>query len=167
MDKIDRFKDEFNIKKLHIRYNNKFKKLGIKYLFGDYIIQRYDSYDTTDILKLIKGSSNKSEFQKNIINYTTQNKNNIYNKSLLIGNLVGAYNFYNYFVSFNKDEIFINNFDIKNKEVLLPILRKNFFEYVMSNNKIKNLFYASENGVRNFNDELNKAELRSFLMMLF
>lgn len=162
MGVINNLKDEFNKKKLHIRYNNKFKKLGIKYFFGDYIIQRYDSYDATDILELIKVSSNKREFQKNIINYTTENKVNFYNKSLLIGNLVGVYNFYNYFGKFDKNEMFINNFDIKNKEVLLPILRKNFFEYVMNNNEVKNYFYTSVDGVRNFVDELNKDEIEKF-----
>ena len=76
------------------------KKLNIdKKLSDSLIYRRKDSY-AKDILNLINKSKNRDEFSTNIIDYLKLKGKNFYANSLLIGNITGKYNFYDFYLLF-------------------------------------------------------------------
>ena len=95
---IDDSKDFLKKIAYNIMYGRKFKKLNIdKSLSDSLIYRRKDSY-VKDILNLINKSKNRDEFSTNIIDYLKLKGKNFYANSLLIGNVTGKYNFYDFYL---------------------------------------------------------------------
>ena len=135
---IDDSKDFLKKIAYNIMYGRKFKKLNIdKKLSDSLIYRRKDSY-AKDILNLINKSKNRDEFSTNIIDYLKLKGKNFYANSLLIGNVTGKYNFYDFYL----DSVEGLNLDAftKDNEDLIEDLKSHFVEYVVKNNKHKNTF---------------------------
>ena len=161
LDVIDDSKDFLKKIAYNIMYGRKFKKLNIdKKLSDSLIYRRKDSY-AKDILNLINKSKNRDEFSTNIIDYLKLKGKNFYADSLLIGNIIGKYNFYNFYLDsvkgLNLDEF------TKDNEDLIQDLKSHFVEYVVSNNKHKNTFaervQAGKSMMKDLSQDLNKEEL--------
>lgn len=158
---IDESKDFLAKFAYNIMYGRKFKKLNIdKKLSDSLIYRRKDSY-AKDILNLINKSKNRDEFSTNIIDYLKLKGKNFYADSLLIGNIIGKYNFYNFYL----DSVKGLNLDAftKDNEDLIQDLKSHFVEYVVSNNKHKNTFaervQAGKSMMKDLSQDLNKEEL--------
>ena len=158
---IDDSKDFLKKIAYNIMYGRKFKKLNIdKKLSDSLIYRRKDSY-AKDILNLINKSKNRDEFSTNIIDYLKLKGKNFYADSLLIGNIIGKYNFYNFYL----DSVKGLNLDAftKDNEDLIQDLKSHFVEYVVSNNKHKNTFaervQAGKSMMKDLSQDLNKEEL--------
>ena len=80
---------------------------------------------------------------------------------MLIGNIIGKYNFYNFYL----DSVKGLNLDAftKDNEDLIQDLKSHFVEYVVSNNKHKNTFaervQAGKSMMKDLSQDLNKEEL--------
>ncbi len=122
----------------NLRYGRKFKKLDIDKGFADLLIERSNNNDEKEILKLIKKSKDKAQFENEIREYFKPDKRNIYASALLIGNVTGKYVFNDFYYSSTKG-LNIDAFSSEN-ESLIKNLRDNFFSYVTNNNKRKNTF---------------------------
>ena len=125
---------------LKLKYKNKAKKLNISDDFLDFLIEREDLEDSKDILSLIDKCNSFENFQNSVLEFLKNNEYNCFKSSLLVGNLLGFYNYSDTYTN-NKDNKYLNNFKIENKEDLIPVLRENFYDYVMNNNEIKNELY--------------------------
>ncbi len=141
-----------------LRYKPKCKKLNITDSFYELICNGRNSQD---ILKLIDNSKDLNDFRKNVINYLKSNPQSRLRWNLAFGNLIGIYESYRG----NEGEIInldnIENFDIKNKEKILSVLRNNFYDYVMNNNIMKNRFYKTIDGLPNYTYDIDKEEVYS------
>lgn len=158
MKKINDIKESISVNLLILKLKKRAQKLGISIDFMEQLACHKNYSNEKEIINVIKKSKNKEIFQQNIINFINKNPNCIYNKSLIIGNFIGRYNYYKY-SSHNSSLQFIDNFNINNKDLVIKKLKDKFFDYVMNDNKVKNLFYTSNNGIRNFNYEIDKEEV--------
>ena len=158
---IDDSKDFLKKIAYNIMYGRKFKKLNIdKKLSDSLIYRRKDSY-AKDILNLINKSKNRDEFSTNIIDYLKLKGKNFYANSLLIGNVTGKYNFYDFYL----DSVEGLNLDAftKDNEDLIEDLKSHFVEYVVKNNKHKNTFSermpVGKSLMKDLSQDLNKEEV--------
>ena len=55
-----------------------------------------------------------------------------------------------------------SNFDIKNKEQIIKVLREHFYEYIINNNDAKNNFHDQQGILKDYTEELNKEEIEAF-----
>ena len=161
LDVIDDSKDFLKKIAYNIMYGRKFKKLNIdKKLSDSLIYRRKDSY-AKDILNLINKSKNRDEFSTNIIDYLKLKGRNHYANSLLIGNITGKYNFYDFYL----DSVEGLNLDAftKDNEDLIQDLKSHFVEYVVKNNKHKNTFSermpVGKSLMKDLSQDLNKEEV--------
>lgn len=136
-----------------LKYSSKCKKLGIGKDFLSFLAYRVDSHYVIEVLSIIKKSKDRNQFQENVLELVKKSPRNTYNPSLLVGNILGKYEMFEYYNSKNVVNL-INNFKYENKEKIIEILRENFCEYAMSKNKIKNNLYEIENNIRDFKKEL-------------
>ena len=145
----------------NIIYGRKFKKLNIDKRLSDSLIDRRKDYYAKDILKLINKSKNRDEFSTNIIDYLKLKGKNFYANSLLIGNITGKYNFYNFYYDSVK-ELNLDAFT-KDNEDLIEDLKSYFVEYIVSDNERKNIFaeriQAGNSLMRDLSQDLNKEEV--------
>lgn len=165
LDVIDESKDF--LKKMaykfayNIIYGRKFKKLNIDKKLSDTLIERREDYDEKDIFNLIHKSKNKDKFSTNIIDYLKLKGRNHYANSLLIGNITGKYNFYDFYL----DSVEGLNLDAftKDNEDLIQDLKSHFVEYVVKNNKHKNTFSermpVGKSLMKDLSQDLNKEEV--------
>lgn len=138
---------------LKLKYKPKFNKFNIK----ESLIGTYDLKDTKDLLELIDKSKTKEDFINNVKEFCKSNDKNFYINSLLIGNFLGCYDFVD-----NSEKInpkFINNFNNKNFDKIYEILKNNFYEYVISNNKYKNIFSPRKDMTYDYTKDINKEEI--------
>lgn len=92
-----------------------------------------------DILNIINKSRNVSDFKINIVKYLKTGYKSIFAKSLLLGNVT---NHYTIFTDYDNLKINnIDNFKLKqDNKVIIDNIRNYLYEYVMSDNSIKNRF---------------------------
>lgn len=158
---IDESKDFLKKIAYNIIYGRKFKKLNIDKRLSDSLIDRRKDYYAKDILKLINKSKNRDEFSTNIIDYLKLKGKNFYANSLLIGNITGKYNFYDFYL----DSVEGLNLDAftKDNEDLIQDLKSHFVEYVVKNNKHKNTFSermpVGKSLMKDLSQDLNKEEV--------
>lgn len=158
---IDDSKDFLAKFAYNIIYGRKFKKLNIDKKLSDTLIERREDYDEKDIFNLIHKSKNKDEFSTNIIDYLKLKGRNHYANSLLIGNITGKYNFYDFYL----DSVEGLNLDAftKDNEDLIQDLKSHFVEYVVKNNKHKNTFSermpVGKSLMKDLSQDLNKEEV--------
>ena len=158
---IDDSKDFLAKFAYNIIYGRKFKKLNIDKRLSDSLIDRRKDYYAKDILKLINKSKNRDEFSTNIIDYLKLKGKNFYANSLLIGNITGKYNFYDFYL----DSVEGLNLDAftKDNEDLIQDLKSHFVEYVVKNNKHKNTFSermpVGKSLMKDLSQDLNKEEV--------
>ena len=158
---IDDSKDFLAKFAYNIIYGRKFKKLNIDKKLSDTLIERREDYDEKDIFNLIHKSKNRDEFSTNIIDYLKLKGRNHYANSLLIGNITGKYNFYDFYL----DSVEGLNLDAftKDNEDLIQDLKSHFVEYVVKNNKHKNTFSermpVGKSLMKDLSQDLNKEEV--------
>lgn len=158
---IDESKDFLKKFAYNIIYGRKFKKLNINKRLSDSLIDRRKDYYAKDILNLINKSKNREEFSTNIIDYLKLKGKNFYANSLLIGNITGKYNFYDFYL----DSVEGLNLDAftKDNEDLIEDLKSHFVEYIVSNNERKNTFSermpVGKSLMKDLSQDLNKEEL--------
>ncbi len=157
---LEKFQDMRN-KITILKYKSKYQKFNISYSLIEYLIERLDIRDCSDILKIIETSKNINEFRQNIINYLKKNPNNRYRIILLVGNITGVYNYYSC-KSANNTVNNIDNFNTSNKERVISQLRTHFYDYVMNNNIIKNQFYRVDKIYYYYMEEINEEEIKDF-----
>lgn len=158
---IDESKDFLKKFAYNIIYGRKFKKLNINKRLSDSLIDRRKDYYAKDILNLINKSKNREEFSTNIIDYLKLKGKNFYANSLLLGNITGKYNFYDFYL----DSVEGLNLDAftKDNEDLIEDLKSHFVEYIVSNNERKNTFSermpVGKSLMKDLSQDLNKEEL--------
>ena len=158
---IDDSKDFLTKFAYNIIYGRKFKKLNIDKRLSNSLINERKNYYAKDILKLINKSKNRDEFSTNIIDYLKLKGKNFYANSLLIGNITGKYNFYDFYL----DSVEGLNLDAftKDNEDLIQDLKSHFVEYVVKNNKHKNTFSermpVGKSLMKDLSQDLNKEEV--------
>lgn len=141
------------------KYLLKCRKLNISKDFLTYLAYRSDMQDVKDILMLIRKSNDAIQFSNNIINYLKSNPNNICRCQLLVGIFLGRYNYCSVWNCPSVDDENVLNFNCHDRKGIIEILRNKFIEYILSDNRIKNLFFSEENGVRNLSKDLNYDEI--------
>lgn len=154
---LEKIKDFIKEKAVVIKYRSKCKKFNISPEFLSCFACRSDEKDVLDILNIINRSSNIEKFRENIFDYVKQNKKNIYNPLLLLGNLLGKYNFYGSMYKIKINEVNINNlknFNYENRAEVLKVLKDHLYNYIMNNNSIKNEFYEQKNLIKDFKGEI-------------
>ena len=124
---------------------NKCRKLHISTELLDFIIDRmsndshnYENKEILNIINIIKKSKNSEEFKNNLIDYCKKSDRIFYTYFFLLGTVTGKYEFVTITYADYKDINYDNYKDV-NKE-LVDKLRENFYEYVISDNKLKNEF---------------------------
>lgn len=128
---------------------NKCRKLHISIDLLDFMIDRisndslnYENKEILNIINIIKKSKNSEEFKDNIIKYCKTNDKLYFTNFFLLGTITGKYEFITILYSDYKGINYDNYKDINN--ILLDKLRDNFYEYVNSNNNLKNEFLLDE-----------------------
>lgn len=167
-------KDKLKKILLKIKYSSKAQRFSISNDLLDYMIERFDNnLGEKDIFDLVNKSKNKTEFNNNIISFFTE----IYQKkehgeskyyasmryvdTFLMGNLTGKYLPYVYKSNDSSlNSKYVNNFTEDTFKKVVPILKENFYDYIMNNNKNKNKFCPyeeiSDGKVLNFGKEVDE-----------
>ena len=144
-------------------YKRKEKKFNISPSLIEYCLYREDMAEIKYILESLKKSKTKKDFQEKIKEFAYKNDQySIQIPNFLVGNITGNYvlNEYCNWEKINKDNI--SNFDENNKEIL-EILKENFFEYIINENRIKNKMYGTlkeNDSVKNFFEELTEEKIK-------
>ena len=128
-----------------VRYGEKFEKFG---LAKNFVYKIIDEPEGIDIISLIDVSETKEQFSENVRKYLKSKNFHPYSQSLLLGNLTGNYDMH-YRCSSSLQEINIDAFSKENLD-LVQVLREHFAEYILCNNKRKNIFAErSDIGISN------------------
>lgn len=150
-------KDALKKKILYLKYRNKIKKLNISDMLIETIIERYNINDFSNVLDIIDKSNNINDFKLNITEMLKNSSSNSLHKNLLMGNLLNRFDFVGF--SFEKISSQLNlsnfNYDLNDNKEILNILRNNFYEYVISNNEMKNLFLMRDDGKYDYTIDLS------------
>lgn len=122
----------------NIRYGRKFKKFNIDKSFSDTLINGSKDSNEKEIFHLIRKSRNQEDFSNNIKDYLKAKERSVYASTLLIGNVTGKYVFNDFYYASIKG-LNIDAFSKENQE-LIQELKSHFTEYIVNNNKRKNVF---------------------------
>ena len=145
----------------NIRYGRKLKRFNIDKSFSDTLISRSKDLNEREIFNLISKSKNQEEFANNIKEYLKSKERNIYAGVLLIGNVTGKYVFNGFYYESIKG-LNIDAFSKESQE-LLQELKSHFAEYIINNNKRKNMFAerikVGKSSMKDLSRDINKAEL--------
>ncbi len=159
---IENSKDFFKKIAYNMRYGSKFKKFNIDKNFSEALIDRSNGSDEKAIFNIISKSKNQEDFKNNIKSYFKSSERNIYASTLLLGNVTGKYVFYDFYYKSIK-ELNIDAFSAENQELLLD-LKSHFYEYVVNNNKRKNIFaprmkIKESNTIKDLSQDINEETL--------
>ncbi len=145
-----------------IKFGKKLKKLNIDESFFDTLLSEAQG---GDIVKLIDQSENKEEFAKNIQKFLKKQRSNPYSEALLLGNITERYLMRSR-SHFRLATINVEAFSKENKD-LLQDLKSHFAEYIINNNKRKNLFskkykFGKSSLVKDLSKDLTKKDLENY-----
>lgn len=158
---VEESKDLFRKIAYNIMYRRKFKKLSIDKSFSDTLISRSKDSNEKEIFHLIRKSKNQEDFANNIKKYLKSKERSIYASALLIGNITGKYVFNAFYFESIKG-LNIDAFSRENKE-LLQELKLHFAEYIVNNNKRKNIFAqrikVETTSIKDLSQDINETEL--------
>lgn len=156
MKLVDKLKEFSNNLYLKARYKAKCRKLNITDSLLDIYIARYHSKEVKDFFRLVSKSKNKQEFNQNIISYYQNNHHPYMLDYLLLGTISGNYSFYTLSPIDKKSSFDFNNLLEQDYQDVLIILKKNFYQYLMNSNELKNSFLIDQEGNYNYTLDLNK-----------
>ena len=134
------------------------KKLNISFELLDFLLERIsDSYcgqEIKDILDMIKTSKNKEDFNNRIISYCKTQEKLFYTNYFLLGIVTGKYTFSSILI---KDYDYANYDNLKNVDsVIIEKLKDKFYDYIMSDNSLKNEFLIDKNGNKDLTMDLDR-----------
>lgn len=154
-DVIEKFKEITNKKYLKLKYNKKCKKLNISDNMLEGLLERLNMEEVRGILDIINESNDREEFKNKIVEYCKNRKNIYITSQFLFGNIVGNYSVFDVHY-FGKNRYNYDNFSDRDYKNTLKVLRDRFYEYLLTNNEIKNNFLIDEQGTYNYTLDLNK-----------
>ena len=133
----------------------KCKKLNISNEMLDFLISQKNNDESCDILNIITKSKNSEDFKNQILNYWSNSKNPYISNFFLLGTITNNYSLFSLYY-LNCENFKKENFEENNNEHVLQILKEHFFDYVASDNNLKNKFLIDTNGGYDFNLDLKK-----------
>lgn len=114
-----------------------------------------------DILNIISKSKNISDFKNNIVEYFKMNPKSIYDKSFLLGNVTNNYTYFTDYKNIKIDNI--DNFkDNQDNKIIIDKIRNYLYEYVMSDNSIKNRFLINNDGSYDYTIDLKEEDVLKY-----
>ena len=157
MNKIDDIKENINKKLLIIKYQNKCKKLDISKDMLTFLVERINMKEVKEILNIIDKSKNKTDFKNNIVEYCKNTQYIFISYLFLFGNVTNNYRLFTNSITSDTDRKYnYDNFNNKDFTNSLQILRDNFYEYLLMDNKLKNSFLIDKDGSYNYTLDLDK-----------
>ncbi len=157
MNKIDDIKENINKKLLIIKYQNKCKKLDISKDMLTFLVERINMKEVKEILNIIDESKNKTDFKNNIVEYCKNTQYIFISYLFLFGNVTNNYRLFTNSITSDTDRKYnYDNFNNKDFTNSLQILRDNFYDYLLMDNKLKNSFLIDKDGSYNYTLDLDK-----------
>lgn len=157
MNKIDDIKENINKRLLIIKYQNKCKKLDISKDMLTFLVERINMKEVKEILNIIDESKNKTDFKNNIVEYCKNTQYIFISYLFLFGNVTNNYRLFTNSITSDTDRKYnYDNFNNKDFTNSLQILRDNFYDYLLMDNKLKNSFLIDKDGSYNYTLDLDK-----------
>lgn len=146
--------EKIKVLSLKLKYKSKCRKLNISNTMLDVLLNNYHREENQEILKMIMNSKNQKDFKTNIIHYCSICKNPYTPTLFLLGTITNNYSFFS-FTYIDTKNFDYENFKEDNYQETIKILKDNFYEYLLNNNRLKNQFLLDENNHYNYTMELS------------